>query len=120
MKKLLVLILCVCGLTAYAQEKQGPFQFEPSVVLVGEPVTLSYNSALTPLAGSQTITGVIYLCDGDDWRADDLDMVKRDSVWIATYQVPEKCVLLACKFYGDNGEWDSGPLMGQYLSLIHI
>ena len=114
MKKLLVLILCVCGLTAYAQEKQGPFQFEPSVVMAGQTVTLSYNSALTPLAGSQTITGVIYLCDGDDWRADDLNMVKRDSVWVATYQVPEKCVLLACKFYGDNGEWDSGPLMGQY------
>lgn len=47
MKKLLILILCVCGLTAYAQEQQGPFRFEPSVVLVGQPVTFLLVSAGT-------------------------------------------------------------------------
>lgn len=114
MKTILFVFLCLWSFGATAQENRKPFEYTPEVVLGGESVTIHYNPSLTKLAGSRNITGVIYLCDGTDWTADDLDLVKKGEVWSASYRLPETCVLFACKFYGDGDLWDSGPLMGQY------
>lgn len=94
---------------AHAQEEAArPFNVSPQYPVGGGEVTITYDSKLTPLADSKTITGVIYLCDGSDWTVDDLDLTLVDGLWRAKYTVPENAALFACKFYGDDGQWDSG------------
>jgi thiol-disulfide isomerase/thioredoxin len=110
MKQLFTLLLCATCHLAVAQ----PFTVSPSPAVAGETVTITYAPRLTPLADSKQVTAVIYLCDGDAWRADDLEMTPGDTAWVATYRLPEDVVLLACKFHGDDGAWDSGTRWSHY------
>jgi thiol-disulfide isomerase/thioredoxin len=110
MKYLLLSLLTLLAGQAAARS----FTVTPAHAVAGEEITIAYAPAGGPLAGSRQITGVIYLCDGDAWRADDLDMTPRDTAWVATYRLPADAVLLACKFHGDGGAWDSGTRWSHY------
>ncbi len=109
MKKLFlaaaISLLCAA---AYAQDTATPFKVSPQYPTGGGEVSLTYDNSLTTLAGSKEITGVIYICDGEDWTVDDLGLEFANGVWAATYTLPENSVLAACRFYGEDGEWDSG------------
>jgi thiol-disulfide isomerase/thioredoxin len=113
------LLLCAVASLAAAQEQPAArvFVIAPQAV-AGEATTISYKPQLTNLAASKQITGVIYLCSGDGWSADDLEMTFRDTAWVATYLVPGDCVLLACKFHGDDEAWDSGGRWSHYGSFV--
>lgn len=100
-----VSLLCA---TAHAQDTASPFTVSPLYPTGGGEVTLTYDNSLTPLAYSKTVTGVIYICDGEDWTVDDLDLTFADGLWRTSYTLPENSVIAACKFYGEDGEWDSG------------
>ena len=114
MKKIFILLLwCVCCHGGFAQGNRS-FYAMPKTPISGEEITLVYKNALTELASSNQIRGVIYLCDGDAWSVDDLEMVNRDTAWMATYRLPEDCVMFACKFHGEDGKWDSGKRMSHY------
>ncbi len=108
-KKLLfaVAISLLCA-AAQAQDTAQQFKVSPQYPVGGGEVTITYDNSLTTLADSRAITGVIYICDGTKWTVDDLDLTFADGVWNASYTLPENSVLAACKFYGDEGEWDSG------------
>jgi thiol-disulfide isomerase/thioredoxin len=115
MKQLILLFLCAACRVAVAQEQHvQPFTFSPARPIAGEEITISYKHHLGKLASSQQIRGVIYLCTGDDWQADDLAMIPGDTAWTATYRLPGDCVLLACKFHGDDGASDSGTRWTHY------
>ncbi len=118
MRRILLSILCLWSLGATAQDIRRPFGYTPESPLAGESVTISYDNSLTGLAGNTTVTGVIYLCDGNGWRVDNLDMSMQNGMWSGRYILPEDCVLMACKFYGEDGQWDSGPLAGQYGVMV--
>lgn len=121
MKKILLLAAaCLICMAAHAQEDSivKPFRVSPASPVGGTEMTIEYDNRLTPLAGSSTITGVIYICRDENWSVYDLDMKLADSIWTATYTLPEDGLLFACKFYGDDGEWDSNNGTGTYANYI--
>lgn len=109
MKRIFLLAaMWLMGMAAYAQDAVQPFKVAPQYPTGGGEVTITYDNSLTSLADSKAVTGVIYFCDGEEWTVDDLDLKLADGLWTATYTVPENSVLFACKFYGEDGGWDSG------------
>ncbi|MDR1415403.1 MAG: redoxin domain-containing protein [Odoribacteraceae bacterium] len=105
-----LLLLCT-GLSA------APFTILPARPVAGEAIAITYTPT-GAVAGSSEITAVIYLCDGDKWRAEDLPVTPANGAWTATYTLPGDCVLLACKFHGDGDTWDSGTRQGHYASHV--
>ncbi|MCD8185034.1 MAG: hypothetical protein LUD68_00805 [Rikenellaceae bacterium] len=122
MKKLLLVAICLLGTAALIPriQAQQPFIVAPQYPLGGAEISITYNPAVTPLAESRTVTGVIYLCDGNDWTAHDLDLAQEGDRWTATYLLPENSVLLACKFYGDDpAQGDSGSADNSYGMFVY-
>ena len=81
-----------------AQERK-PFNVIPLVPVVGQDVKFTYDNSLTSLADEQTVYGTVYSWQNMRWEAEDLKLVKNDTVWEATWQVPLRCALVVCKFY---------------------
>jgi thiol-disulfide isomerase/thioredoxin len=116
MKKILMtVVLCLILCTAHGQEQPKPaFKVAPQYPTPGGEVTLTYDNSVTELAKSSQITGVIYICNGNYWWADDLQMNFSDGQWTARYTLPNDCLMFACKFHGDDGKWDSGDNLNSY------
>ena len=100
----LALLLIAIGVQA-----QGvmPCRFIPAVPVVGQELKIVYDNRQTPLAGADAVDGVVYYWEDLRWEAADLNLVKNDTAWEATCVVPERCALIACKFY-DADTVDSG------------
>ena len=80
-----------------------PCRFIPEVPVVGQEVKIIYDCRRTLLANSDTVECVLYFWKNLHWEAEDLELVKNDTAWEASFQVPEECGLITCKFYaGDS------------------
>lgn len=109
------MVLCLILCAARGQEQPKPaFMAAPQYPTPGGEVTLTYDNSVTELAKSSQITGVIYICNGNYWWADDLQMNFSDNRWTARYTLPNDCLMFACKFHGEEGKWDSGDNLNSY------
>jgi thiol-disulfide isomerase/thioredoxin len=97
MKKIIlaISILLFSGVQICAQR---PVKYIPDTLVQGKKITIEYNSNKTPLNGKEDIKGIIYLWENYTWRADDLVMKHRDSVWVSEYQIPEGAALIVPVF----------------------
>lgn len=97
---------CVASLGAYAQYTPAVY-YHPAPPVPGKPLTISYHPEGTPLAGESNIQGVMYYWIDYAWEAADIDMVKTDTAWVATFTVPENTALTFLKFTA-GGKVDTG------------
>jgi len=77
---------------------QNNVKFVPEQVVQGKYTTIVYDNRNTPLSESDNIEGVIYFWEDYQWRADDLNVSKKDSVWVAEYLIPESAALALVVF----------------------
>ncbi len=83
-------MLLVAGIQGIAQNS---VEYIPKMTMQGKMSTIVYNSRNTSLSGCESINGVIYFWEKYQWRADDLNMIKKDSVWVAEYMIPDSSAL---------------------------
>ncbi len=103
----------------FAQQAK-PFDVQPIYPTDLSEVTITYDKSQTSLSDCDTVTGVIYTCDGAEWAVADLDLIRDGNLFTAHYTVPEGSVLFACKFFGDDGKSDSGAAMlGSYGMFVY-
>ncbi len=95
----------MASLGAYAQN----VYYSPAPPAPGQPLTVSYHPENTPLAGEADIRGVIYYWIDYSWIAADLDMVKTDTAWVATCDVPHDASLTFLKFTAGEKVDTGGP-----------
>jgi len=107
MKRLLlaVFLLLGVGMQGFAQTN---VKFDPKYLIQGQRTTITYDNRNTSLSGYDKIEGVIYLWENYHWRADDLKMFKRDSVWVADYIIPINSSLAVPVFYSGSNEDKGG------------
>jgi thiol-disulfide isomerase/thioredoxin len=97
MRRLLLttIVLLVAGINGFSQKS---FKYIPELLTQGNTVTIIYDNRNTPLSGCDPIEGVIYFWEDYQWRADDLEMIKKDSVWVAQYTMPDNAALALAVF----------------------
>ncbi|MCK9304589.1 MAG: TlpA family protein disulfide reductase [Bacteroidales bacterium] len=89
------IVLLVTGINGFSQKS---FKYIPELLTQGNTATIIYDNRSTSLSGCDPIEGVIYLWENYQWRADDLEMTKKDSVWTAEYTMPENAALAVVVF----------------------
>jgi len=107
MKKFLLtiaLVLCIGIEGIFAQQA---VRYIPNTVLCGEETTLVYNNSKTNLSGKESVDGVIYLWKDYKWEAQDLNLVKNDTAWVAKFRTPVGCALI-CPVFTSGDITDKG------------
>lgn len=87
--------------TAFGMFAQAPLTYHPERVTTGQTTTIAYKNQLTTLKDCTKISGVIYMWIDYQWIADDLELIKNDTAWVARYDVPAACALVCPVFSGD-------------------
>lgn len=83
---------------SYSQNQNSTF-YSIGNVVTGEEATFVYNSNMTILKNESKVDGVIYYWKDYKWTAQDMDMVKTDSLWKSVVVIPDSVSLIVCKFY---------------------
>ncbi|MDD2425839.1 MAG: TlpA disulfide reductase family protein [Bacteroidales bacterium] len=89
------IVLLVTGINGFSQKS---FKYIPELLTQGNTATIIYDNRNTSLSGCDPIEGVIYFWENYQWRADDLEMTKNDSVWTAEYTMSDKAALAVVVF----------------------
>ena len=100
-------VLGMLVLPLMAQNADKALTFEPELLVVGEPVAISYNNNKTNLANEKEIKAVVYYWEDYSWIAQDLPITHKNGVWNGKFNVPENAALVALKFYDGNNS-DTG------------
>lgn len=112
-KKYIFTVLIVFTSTfSYSQNGDQAFYFTTNAI-AGEEASIAYNSNKTILKDESRIEGIIYYWKNYAWIAQDMDMVKNDSLWIARVNIPDSTALIVCKFYAGD-KVDTGNVYGHF------
>ena len=97
MKKIFFLALFILMLNNQAFSQKN-VRYIPDTLFQGKKATIVYNNKNTALADSKNINGIIYFFENYQWNAFDLELSKRDTVWVADFVVPENAALTLVTF----------------------
>lgn len=98
-----ILLAAIMMITAGVQVvAQNNVKFIPEQVVQGRNTTIVYDNRKSPLSESENTKGVIYFWENYQWRADDLMLTKKDSVWVAEYTIPESAALVLVVYTSGN------------------
>ena len=99
MKKLIItsaLALVITTMSVFAQDKN--FKLSTEKPVAGEQIGVTYNPKGTVLAGKKNITATVYQFCDYQWQKNDITLEKKDSVWYASYSLPQNASFVAFKF----------------------
>ena len=99
LKHLFISLLLVIASKAMAQEGTR-LTFSPQFPKAGEPVTLNY-TPLPSMTGNQTIKGVAYTYENNQWVGHDILVKNEGNVWKGTFTPAPKTGFMAFKFVCD-------------------
>jgi len=83
-------------MSVFAQDKN--FKLSTEKPVAGEKIGVTYNPKGTVLAGKKNITATVYQFCDYQWQKNDITLEKKDSVWYASYSLPQNASFVAFKF----------------------
>lgn len=98
MRKNLILAGSILLLAIQNLYAQTNFTISPQIAIPGNTVKVAYNPGKTVLAGKSNVTADVYQFRNYQWKVDQIQMTKKDSLWTADYLLPADAALVAFKF----------------------
>ena len=95
----LSLTLFLFSVLTIASAQQQKIVINPSSMIAGREVVISYNCGLTPLKGEQQIYGFAYVYEDYKWNVYDVSLENvSENQWQGFFVVPQKAGFVALKF----------------------